>query len=93
MGAAKLASTITVAVTVVAQVPVVVFIVNVTAVADELAFVKVPLIAPLPLKPMDEVIPAGLVLVQLVIVPEGKPEILIAVIELPLHISWLNGEM
>lgn len=92
-GAVKVASTVTVAVTVIIHPLVAVaFIVKVTIVEVALVLLKVPIIGPLPLRPRVEVMPAGLSRVQLVIVPVGRPLIMIGTIAIPLHTGCVKGE-
>ena len=62
--------------------------------AVALPFVNVPLIGPLPLNGIVEVMPAGLFLVQFPIVPGvDDAETVIGVIEVPLHIDCVKGAM
>lgn len=93
-GAVNVAFTITVAIIVdVHPFVAVAFIVNVTVVALEFVLVNIPLIAPLPLIGIAEVIPDGLSLVQLMIVPVTDPEISIGAIALPLQTDCVKGEI
>ena len=64
---------------------------NVTVAAVVLELVKEPLIGPLPLIARELLIPEGLSLVQLIIDPVTKPEIVMGVMVLPLHTDCVKG--
>ena len=87
VGAINGAYTVSVAVTVaVHPVDVIEFIVNVTTVEVVFELEKVPVIEPLPLVPIvEEVIPDGVVLDQLDIVPTGSADAAIVINATSLH--------